>query len=152
MIEAIFIATQRRSSQIQKNEIELRAGLGIVGDRNFGKSKYPGQNVTFIEKEEIDYFNANYNQSIGLHSARRNIITNGIRLNELVGKTFVIGDVTFLGVELCEPCKLLGDDIANESLSSASVVKAFVARGGLRADVLNDGVISVGMGLKVQNA
>ncbi len=148
MIEEIYIAKKRGSPQQRKHEVEVRSDLGIVGDRNFGKKVHPGQNVTFIEREEIDSYNAKYNQCIPLESTRRNIITKGVRLNDLVGKVFCVGNATFKGVELCEPCKFLGDQLANQGMSPAQVVKAFVSKGGLRADVLSDGVISIGMDLE----
>lgn len=145
MIKAIYLTPKRRSAQIQKNEVMLQSGRGIVGDRNFGKDDYPGQNITFIEQEMIDAYNLEHKQSIELSATRRNIITKGVRLNALVGKTFYVGAVMFVGVELCEPCKLLGCDLSNESITSADVVKAFVGKGGLRADVISDGIIAVGM-------
>jgi MOSC domain-containing protein YiiM len=70
-----------------------------------------------------------------------------VRLNDLVGKTFQIGTVKLKGVELCEPCATLGSALENESIKNADVVKAFVHKGGLRADVLTSGSIKVGMSI-----
>ena len=69
---------------------------------------------------------------------RRNVLTRGIDVNQLVGKRFRVGNVECEGVELCEPCRDL------ESMTQPGVIKAFVHRAGLNADILNDGVISVG--------
>ncbi|SHI15245.1 MOSC domain-containing protein [Ferrimonas marina] len=145
MIKAIFTAPKRRAPQQQHTEVTLHADRGIVGDRNYDRQQYPGQNITFVESEEIAAFNQRFGQSIPWHATRRNVITQGVRLNALEGQRFAIGDVLFEGVELCEPCKLLGDDLAGDGLSSAEVVKAFVSRGGLRARILNDGEIREGM-------
>jgi len=76
--------------------------------------------------------------SIGPAATRRNVLTRGIDVNELVGKRFRIGTVECEGVELCEPCTHL------ESMTQPGVIKAFVHRGGLNADILTDGEISVG--------
>jgi MOSC domain-containing protein YiiM len=145
MIHTIFIAEHSLGKQVQIDKIELITGKGIVGDRNFDKAKWPGQNITFIEIEEIEAFNNNYQQRIHLADTRRNVITQGIRLNDLVGKEFLIGDVRFKGVELCEPCATLGKLLSNETLAKKEVVKAFVHKSGLRADVLSDGDIHAGM-------
>ena len=145
MIEAIFIAKEDLAKQEQVDSIQVVRGKGIVGDRNFDKSKWPGQNLTFIEAEEIDRFNSAYNQNIELCATRRNIITRGVRLNDLVGKVFFIGNIKLKGVMLCEPCVVLGDLLKNKTMKSMDVVNAFVHKGGLRVDVLTDGFIEVGM-------
>jgi len=71
-------------------------------------------------------------------------------LNELVGRDFLIGNVKLRGVELCEPCLGMGTALASPELPAAAVVKRFLHRAGLRADVLSDGVIT--RGAKVANA
>lgn len=147
MIEALFIAKEHNTAQEQVESIELVEGKGIVGDRNFEQSKWPGQNLTFIEQEEIENYNREFQQDISISDTRRNIITKGVRLNDLVGKTFQIGTVKLIGVELCEPCATLGSALENETIKNADVVKAFLHKGGLRADVLTSGVISVGMSI-----
>jgi MOSC domain-containing protein YiiM len=70
--------------------------------------------------------------------SRRNVLTRGIDLNALVGERFRVGDVECLGIELCEPCTTL------EGLTRPGVIKAYVHRAGLNADILTDGQISVG--------
>lgn len=149
MIHTIFIAEKSLGKQLQVDKINLITGKGIVGDRNFNKAKWPGQNITFIEMEEIEAFNNNYQQRIQLADTRRNVITQGIRLNDLVGKEFLIGDVRFKGVELCEPCAILGKLLSNDTLTKKEVVKAFTHKSGLRADVLSDGEIQSGMTFEV---
>lgn len=147
MIEKIFISSGRGEEQLELLSAEIVAGKGIVGDRNFGMARWPGQNITFIESEEIEGFNKKFNRNINLSDTRRNIITKGVRVNELVGKVFTIGKCSFRGVELCEPCSILGELLANESMVKHEVVRAFVGKGGLRADVLSSGKISVNMGI-----
>lgn len=145
MIEAIFIAKENRDDQQQVDGIELIKGKGIVGDRNFDKSKWPGQNITFIELEEIEKYNSCFRQNIALSDTRRNVITKNIRLNDLVGKEFRIGEVLFKGVEICEPCAYLGELLENNMMPKKNVIQAFFSKGGLRADVLSDGHIGIGM-------
>ncbi|MBJ7555639.1 MOSC domain-containing protein [Marinomonas spartinae] len=151
MIKNIFVAKKSKMPQIEIEAVKVDAGKGIVGDRNYAKRQEEGQNITFVESEEIDAFNTNFKQQIGLSATRRNIVTEGVRLNHLVGKEFMIGDVRFYGVELCEPCAFLGQLLANDSLSPPQVVKAWVHRGGLRANVLSTGILKTGMPFIVSN-
>lgn len=145
MILAIFVSGKRGEKQLTASEVDVVAGCGIVGDRNFRKSRWPGQNITFIESEEIDNYNRNFAQNIALDATHRNIITQGIRLNALVGREFSIGDVRFKGVELCEPCSVLGKNLENNMITKKEVVRAFVHKAGLRADILSDGKLAIGM-------
>ena len=144
MIKAIFIANKHSDKQVQVDSAQLEKGRGIITDRYFAESKFPGQNITFIEYEEIQNYNTAYNQNIKLSATRRNVVTTGVRLNDLVGKEFNIGDVTFRGIELCEPCAILGGLLENENIKNSEVVKAFTHKGGLRADVLSNGKIATG--------
>ena len=59
-------------------------------------------------------------------------------MNDLVGKRFTVGEVECLGVELCEPCLHL------QEMTRPGIIKELVHRAGLNADILTDGVISVG--------
>lgn len=145
MIKAIFVAKKSREPLQQVDEAQVVPWAGITGDRHFKKSKYPGQNVTFIEMESIEKFNLDYSQSIECDAPRRNIVTTGVDLNALVGKGFSIGKAKFRGIELCEPCSILGKLLENERISRAEVIKAFLVSGGLRADVIGGGIISVDM-------
>lgn len=145
MIEAIFVARQKASAQQAAQEIALVAGKGIVGDRNFGRHRWPGQNITFVEAEEVEAFNLRHARSISADDTRRNIVTRGVRLNDVVGRRFRIGPALFHGVELCEPCKTLGTLLAASGMPPHEVVRAWVHKAGLRADVLSSGVIRAGM-------
>lgn len=114
------------------------AGRGLEGDRyaaGIGSwSDYPvrtGIALTLIEAEVLE--------AVGLTgaAARRNLVTRGVRLNDLVGKRFRVGEVECYGDRLCEPCAHL------ERLTRLSP-RMLAHRGGLRADVLSDGEIAVG--------
>ena len=70
------------------NEIQVIANQGIVGDRHFSEFNDPYNQISIIESENIDYYNIKYGLSIPYVNFRRNVITKGVRLNELVGKKF----------------------------------------------------------------
>ena len=144
IVERIFISPVSGAAQEERERIALRAGMGIVGDRNSGLSHWPGQNLTLVEAEEIELFCAEHARIPDLAMTRRNLVTRGVRLNDLVDVEFTIGTVRLRGVELCEPCSVLGDALGSESLAPSAVVKRWVGRGGLRVDVLSDGEIARG--------
>jgi MOSC domain-containing protein YiiM len=80
-------------------------------------------------------------ESVGLtgaESRRQVVVVRGVRLNDLVGERFRVGEVECLGVELCEPCLHL------QQLTRPGIIKELIHRAGLNADILNDGHISVG--------
>ena len=109
------------------------AGKGLHGDRNFcAEGAKQGQALTLIEAEALE--------DAGLTGAqsRRQVVVRGVRLNDLVGKRFRVGDVECAGVELCEPCLHL------QQLTRPGIIKNLIHRGGLNADILTDGQIRVG--------
>jgi MOSC domain-containing protein YiiM len=141
IVERIFISPARGVAQVECEHITVQSGMGIVGDRNFGNRTYPGQNLTLVEAEEIELFCAEHSRASDLSLTRRNLVTRGLRLNDLVNMEFTIGTVRLRGIELCEPCSLLGKNLSSESLAPASVIEHWVGRGGLRADILTTGEI-----------
>jgi len=147
-VERIFISPEHHAAQVECEHITVQSGMGVVGDRNFGKNVHPGQNITLVEAEEIELFCAEYSLIPDLSLTRRNLITRGVRLNDLVGVEFKIGTVRVRGIELCEPCVLLGNSLSKESFASPAVIKHWVHRAGLRADVLSNGEIVHGSRLE----
>ena len=143
-IERIFVRRSPTEPQIELECAEVIAGAGIKGDRYFGCHDEPGQNITLIEAEEIESFVAEHRRPNDLSISNRNLVTRGVRLNELVGREFMIGDVRLRGVELCEPCLGLGNALASPELPAAMVVKRLLHRAGLRADILSNGSIACG--------
>jgi MOSC domain-containing protein YiiM len=148
-IERIFTSPERGAPQVERERIALHKEMGVVGDRNFGISRHPGQNLTLVEAEEIERFCTEQARVPDLSLTRRNLVTRGVRLNDLVCKEFAIGAVRLRGVELCEPCTILGDALSSESLATPSVIKLWVGRAGLRVDVLTDGEIVRGARLEL---
>jgi MOSC domain-containing protein YiiM len=117
-------------------EAKAVAGKGIEGDRYFGHD-FDTQ-VTLIESEAIDNMAQNGGLEIAYETARRNIVTRGVVLNDLVGKEFTVGDVTLKGARLSEPCQHLAE------LTDPKILKGLVHKGGLKAQIVTDGQIRVG--------
>lgn len=143
-VERIFIVRTPGAAQAECESIAVVAGSGIEGDRYFGRHDEAGQNISLIEAEELEAFMREHGRPDDLSVSRRNLVTRGIRLNELVGQEFFVGEVKLRGVELCEPCLGLGSALAAPELPAAAVVQHLLHRAGLRAEVLTDGVIARG--------
>ena len=126
------------------NSINVLANQGIVGDRHFNEFNDPYNQISLIESENIDYYNIKYGLNIPYIDFRRNIITKGIKLNDLVGKKLKIGSVEVEGMDLCRPCRHL-----NESLNQDNVLKEFLRKGGLRCQILTSSSINVGDKIEV---
>ncbi len=125
-------------------EVRAVPGKGLEGDRYYRKtgtySNHPGsgREVTLIESEAQEALKRDYGIELDPGSTRRNIVTRGVALNHLVGREFRVGKVKLKGVRLCEPCSHL------EELTQKGVQRGLVHRGGLRAEVLTEGIIRVG--------
>ena len=143
-IERIFVATAPRAPQIEVSSVRVVMGKGIEGDRHFGKRKVPGENLTLVEAEELEAFAEEQGVPVDLSQSRRNIVTRGVRLNDLVGKEFRLGTALLRGVELCEPCSVMGRLYAQPDWPGSRTVRQMLHRAGLRADVLQTGVLAVG--------
>ena len=124
---------------LEVGSIEVLANKGVVGDRHFKDFNDPYCQLSLIESENIDYYNSKYGLNISYVNFRRNIITKNIRLNDLIGKKFLIGKVKVEGIDLCRPCRHL-----TEILSQASILKEFIHKGGLRCQILSSSKIYVG--------
>lgn len=144
VVERLFLSPSRGETQRECRQLELLAGQGVLGDRHFAKANWAGQQLTLVEAEEIERFCAHTGRANDLSLTRRNVVTRGIRLNGLVGRQFRLGGCLLIGVETCEPCRTLGQRLANETLSAPEVVKYWLGRGGLRANVLASGCLACG--------
>ena len=130
---AIHIGQQQGGPLESVPSVLAHAGCGLEGDRNFyPDGAPPGAALTLVESEVVE--------DVGLSpgATRRQLTVRGVRLNDLVGKRFFVGEVECCGVELCEPCLHL------QQMTRPGLIKDLVHRGGLRADILTGGTISVG--------
>jgi MOSC domain-containing protein YiiM len=143
-VEGIFIAANAEGETQSVGAVAAVAGRGLEGDRYFAgegtffKDRKPGQDLTLIEAEAIEGLAADDGIELGAGESRRNVVTRGIGLNDLVGRRFTVGDVECVGQRLCDPCSHL------ERITQPGVLKGLANRGGLRADIVNGGRIAVG--------
>jgi len=144
-VELIHIADVKGGPVRPLETVAAVAGVGLAGDRNHREEgDTPGRDLTLIEAEEIEVLARNHGIHLADGETRRNITTRGIRLNDLVGKEFWIGEVRARGVKVNEPCQYLQD------LVGKPILRPLAHRAGIRADLLTDGRISVGDRLEVK--
>lgn len=145
----IHIADSASQDMKELTQAELVAGKGIKGDRYYnGTGNYSHipdiREVTIIEKEVLDALEQNQpplqDKSIILkpHEHRRNLTTEGVPLNYLVGKRFKIGDAILEGGRLNFPCKYL------EDLLKRKLVLPLYNRSGLNCKIIQSGTITQG--------
>jgi len=136
---AIGISKDRGSDIEVLQRAELAQNSGIVGDRYFkeGLEENYEAAITLIEQESLEGVLRDHGISISHNDSRRNLLTEGVPLNHLVGKQFQVGEAVLEGFELCEPCGTL------ERRTQKGVLKALLHRGGLRARIVKSGTIEL---------
>jgi len=143
-VTAIVTIAEAAGAPTAQDQAELVAGQGIVGDRYFlrvgtfsKQSIEPDQELTLVEAEYIDRFNAETGLAIAYGDIRRNIVTRSISLNDLIDVEFQVGEARVRGIRLCEPCAHLAQLLGHEML------KGLVHKAGLRARILEGGTVRV---------
>jgi MOSC domain-containing protein YiiM len=138
-IEAIYITAVSEAPMVSLESVKAITGCGLEGDRYCidepGEKSF--ENLTLIEQEAYDHL-ATIDLELPTNALRRNLLTSGIELNPLLGKEFMVGEVRCLGTELADPCNYI------QGRTLPGVLKAMVGRGGLRCQILEGGLISVG--------
>ncbi len=161
-VESIHIARSAGEPMETLDQVRAVPGRGLDGDRYFtgtghysGQASVGGREVTLIEREAIEHLDGGVIEASGTKldmrlaggESRRNIVTSGVPLNHLLDREFWVGEVLMQGGRLCEPCNYLEELTARPGMRMA-----LVYRGGLRATILNEGVIRVGDAVWVTSA
>jgi hypothetical protein len=149
-VEGLAIAPAAEAPMQLLDAARAYAGRGLEGDRYAAGAgtfsprtdRRPGYDLTLIAAEVLDELVA-AGDALEFPGTRRNVLTSGIDVNALVGRTFRIGEVLCRGRRLCEPCVHL------DRLSGPGLLRPLIHRGGLRADVLTDGEIRLGAPIHV---
>ena len=134
----IGISKNKTNKIVNVNEVQAIKAKGLIGEKHFKEDNKKRSQITLIEIENINHYNKITGTQIPAINFLRNIVTEGIRLNVLVGKEFFIGKVKVKAHDLCRPCKNL-----QESLQQKNTVKEFLYTGGLRCEILSSGKIFI---------
>jgi MOSC domain-containing protein YiiM len=131
------------------DQVEVRAGRGIVGDRYYGVPAHYEAQITFIAWETLQALFEEFQlEDASPILARRNVVISGANLNQLIGQEFALdfgggddsgsGVVRFLGTKPCSPCGWM------DAMFAPGAHEFLRGRGGLRARILSDGVLRKG--------
>jgi MOSC domain-containing protein YiiM len=148
-LEAIHLADREGGPMRAVDSVEAIAGVGLTGDRyaiplaEQDPTDDEVREVTLVEAEQIEWLAAETGIRLTPGATRRNLTTRGVRLNDLVGRTFRVGSVRIQGVELCEPCAHM------QELVGQPVLRPLVHRAGLRARLLDGGELRIGDSIEV---
>jgi len=144
-VESIFIA--ERSGQPMRSVCEVvgEAGRGLLGDRHCRPADSPPlapdervPDVSLVEAEVLEALRLDHGIELSGAETRRNLVTRGVRLNDLIGRQFQLGGLLCEGVEVCQPCVHVQQKVGKP------ILKPLVHRGGLRARILASGTVRVG--------
>jgi MOSC domain-containing protein YiiM len=145
IVEGIFITDRAGQPMRALSEAVAVPGRGLAGDRYHERKGYyserpplEGRALTLIEAEVLESLATERGIALAPIECRRNVVTRGIRLPELIGKRFRVGELLCEGVRICEPCVYL------EELTGKPVNEPLVHRGGLRVDILEGGTLRLG--------
>ena len=139
VVETLVVSPRALDEVLLPGEVTAQPGLGLAGDRYAASAGsfptgVPGSALTLIEAEVCEAFDP----PLAPGDHRRNVVTRGIALNDLLGVEFTLGEVRCRGVRLCEPCTVV------QRYAQRPVLRALAHRGGLRADILSAGEIRLG--------
>lgn len=151
-IHAIYLAPFAGAPMQSVNHAQIRLGLGIEGDRyGLGTGAFSSaepakvRHISLIALSGIEDANERLcgdgEPTFSDSETRRNIVLKGISaadLNNLVGEKFQLGNIFLLGTELCEPCERPA-----KLLKRSSFIAAFEGRGGIRAEILTSGMLTI---------
>ena len=121
-VESIHLASEPWGPLRAVDSVRGFAGRGLESDRYFlevGDSPHDEpRDITLIEAEALEALRDEHAIELGPGESRRNVMVRG--------------------AELCHPCASL------ERHTEDGVLKGLAGRGGLRAGIVADGVVSVG--------
>ncbi|HEX2021835.1 MAG TPA: MOSC domain-containing protein [Candidatus Thermoplasmatota archaeon] len=140
----IQIAPVKRGPTVPLPEVRAVAGQGLEGDHHFRADGVfddrvgPGRQVTLVDADEVEAANVAHGFGLAPVDLRRNLVTRGVRLLDLLDREFLVGEAVLRGERRSDPCAHI------ESVTKPGVLAAFVGRAGLRASVVRSGTIRVG--------
>jgi MOSC domain-containing protein YiiM len=149
-VEAIHVVEAKGLRPRSVDRVAAVAGVGLEGDRyasgtgtfsNGQERRGSGRDLTLVEAEEMERLALDFGIELTAGETRRNVTTRGIRLNDLVGRRFRVGDAVCEAIRLCEPCTYL------EGLTGKAIREPMRHRAGIRVDILESGTIAVGDGI-----
>ena len=144
-VVSLFVVDRKAEPMQQVEQFSALAGRGIEGDRyllgtgTYSKKPEPGRQITLIKSEVLESLKDKFNITVKPEESRRNVLTEGIEINDLIGTEFFVGTVRLRAHRLTEPCKYL-----ENLLEQPGLYKELWGNGGISCEILTDGVINEG--------
>ena len=142
IVVALFTVDRRAAPMKKVEQLYALAGRGIEGDRYFlgtgtySKSPEPGRQVTLIKSEVLESLKNKLEINVKPEESRRNILTRGIEINDLIGTEFYVGSVRLRAHRITQLCRYL-----ENLLEQPGLYKELWDNGGISCEILSDGVI-----------
>ena len=142
IVVALFTVDRRAAPMKKVEQLYALAGRGIEGDRYFlgtgtySKSPEPGRQVTLIKSEVLESLKNKLEINVKPEESRRNILTQGIEINDLIGTEFYVGTVRLRAHRITQPCLYL-----EKLLDQPGLYKELWDKGGISCEILSDGVM-----------
>lgn len=145
IVVALFTVDRRAAPMKKVEQLYALAGRGIEGDRYFlgtgtySKSPEPGRQVTLIKSEVLESLKNKLEINVKPEESRRNILTQGIEINDLIGTEFYVGTVRLRAHRITQPCLYL-----EKLLGQPGLYKELWDNGGISCEILSEGIIKEG--------
>lgn len=140
-VDSLYIGPEERGVVGRVDMVKAVAGRGLEGDRYFHSDDGPHDEsleITLIEIEPLERAPIEHDLDVEPVDMRRNIVTRGVRLRDLIGKRFSVGEVEIEGMAYNPPCNYL------VKLIGKPVLKPLINDGGIRGRIVKSGVIRDG--------
>jgi MOSC domain-containing protein YiiM len=144
VVVEIYIAERSGQPMRAVSAVEGAAGRGLIGDRHCRPADAPSSseadlhNISLVEAEVLESLRNDHGIELDGADTRRNLVTRGVRLHDLIGRQFRLGGLLCEGVEVCQPCVHVQQRVGKP------ILRPLAHRGGLRARILASGVVRIG--------
>lgn len=137
-VEWIGVRPAREEPVVALEQVQVRRGTGLEGDRFSGRLESKRQ-VTLIQHEHLPAIaSLVHREAISPAQLRRNLVISGINLLALKGRAFRVGTAVLEFSGPCEPCSKMERELGPGGYN------AMRGHGGITARVVKEGLVRIG--------
>jgi MOSC domain-containing protein YiiM len=144
-VVALFVVDRMSAPMKKVEQVNALAGKGLEGDRyllgvgTYSKKPQPGRQVTLIKSEMLELLKDKFDITVKPEESRRNVLTKGVEINDLIGTEFYVGTVRLRAHRITQPCLYL-----EKLLDQPGLYNELWDNGGISCEILTDGIIKEG--------